>query len=283
VLARFHTVPVRSGLSSDDFLREHVLARQPVVLQGALDDWPAMRWTPASLKQAAPDEVLHYRTEEGVKSGRWADLVDLIFESDQPAPYLRNIDLATQLPALFRDIQPLPKYSADNWRSHFLMPRRWPGEVRKDLCELFVSRTGTRFPYLHMDYWGMSAFFAQTMGEKEIILFPSEDAPYLYPTPKDPLISSIDDFDQPDPDRFPEFEHARQFRVTLRAGDLLYNPRWWHTTRTLSPSITLIWAYWNRHEWDDLLHYVRTRVGRRWRFGIVPYLRLVGLCNLLTA
>lgn len=273
-------VPVRRGLSTEEFLNDHVRALQPVVLQGALDEWKALQWTPESLKRAAPDHVLRYRTEQGIQSGRWEDLLDRVFEGEGPAPYLRNIDLTRELPALVEDVQPLPEYSRSNWRSHPLMTGSWPAEVRKDLYELFVSRTDTTFPYLHMDYWGMSAFLAQIKGEKEVILFPAEDARYLYPT-ANPLVSSITEFDPPDDARFPLFRQARQHRVTLRAGDLLYNPRWWHTTRTLRTSITLIWAYWNRHEWDDLLRYVRTSVGRKWRLGLVPYLKLIRLANRL--
>src|SRR5262245_55206884 len=137
-------VPVRQDLSTEEFLHEHVLKLQPVVIQGALDRWKALQWTAEYLKQAAGSQVLSYRTEQGVESGRCAELLDLLFfQSDRPAPYLRNIDLMRQLPALARDIEPLPDYAADNWRSHFLMPRRWPAEVRKDLYELFISRPGT--------------------------------------------------------------------------------------------------------------------------------------------
>ena len=279
----YHPVPVRSDLSTEEFLREYVYERQPVVIKGALERWKALQWTPDYLKQAAGARILPYRTEQGMQSGRWDELIELIFESDRPAPYLRNIDLKAQLPMLAKDVEPLPDYSARNWRSHFLMTRNWPAEIRKDLYELFVSQTATAFPYLHVDYWGMSAFFAQLVGEKEIVLFPREDAPYLYPTEKDPLVSSITNFDDPDYGRFPALRQARQHRVTLGPGDLLYNPRWWHTTRTLKPSMTLIWAYWNKHEWDGLLDYVRTRVGRRWRPALVPYFTLVGLCNRLTA
>jgi hypothetical protein len=278
----FLTVPARSDLSIEEFRRDFVHERKPVVIKGALDRWKALSWTPEYLKQAAGSRIVRYRTEQGVKSGRWSDLIDLVW-SDRPAPYLRNIDLRTELPALARDIEPVPEYAADNWRDHVLMTRNWPAEIKKDLYELFVSQTATTFPYLHVDYWGMSAFFAQLFGEKEVILFPREDAPHLYPTDKDPLVSSIRDFDDPDYGTFPALRQARQYRVTLGPGDLLFNPRWWHTTRTLKPSITVIWAYWNKHEWDDLLHYVRTRVGRRWRPALVPYLRLVGFCNALTA
>ena len=150
------------------------------------------------------------------------------------------------------------------------MPRRWPAAVKKGTYELFVSRAAAAFPYLHIDYWGMSAFFAQVYGDKEVILFPPDDAPYLAATPGDPLVSTLTDFDRVDP-------RARQHRVTIGPGDLLFNPGWWHTTRTTRSAITVIWAYWNRHEWAHLLAAVRA-VGLTGRL-VAPYLRFVGMCN----
>jgi hypothetical protein len=235
------------------------------------------------LKQVAGSQTLSYRTEDGVQQGNFGALIDRIFYTDKPAPYLRNVDLRQQLPALARDIEPGLPYCSRNWRDHVLMPRRWPADVRKDLYEVFISRKNESFPYLHIDYWGMSAFMAQLYGRKEVILFPAEDARYLYPMAANPLKSSIRDFDNPDPDTFPEFRHARQYRVVLEPGDLLFNPGWWHTTKTLAPSITVIWAYWNRHEWEDLLNHVRARMSRKYRVALLPYLRLVGLCNRLAA
>ncbi len=277
--SRFHAVPVKANVSHDEFLRDYVLERRPVVIKGALEDWNALNWTPAYLDAKVGARRVCYRTEDQPTSGLFGDLIDRIFNGSGAAPYLRNIDLAEQLPELVEDIRPEVVYSANNWRSHFLMPRRWPPAVKKGAYELFVSKAAASFPYLHIDYWGMSAFFAQICGEKEVILFPPKDAPNLYPTASDPLVSAIDDLD--DYRRYPRLNAASQYRVTLGAGDLLYNPAWWHTTRTTQTAITLIWAYWNRHEWTQLLDNVRRAGGIKARV-FAPYLRFVGVCNQLS-
>jgi len=277
-----HAIPVSRDISPEAFVKEHVLERKPILIKGALKEWKALQWTPEYLKRVAGSEVLSYRTEEGVKQGNFGELIDRIFNTDKPAPYLRNLDLARQLPALGRDIGPELPYCSSNWRDHVLMPPGWPSEVRKDLYETFISRKNASFPYLHIDYWGMSAFLAQLYGRKEVILFPAEDARYLYPTATNPLRSSIREFDNPDYEAFPEFRHARMYRVILEPGDLLFNPGWWHTTKTLDTSITVIWAYWNRHEWKDLLNHVRSRMSLKYRVALLPYLRFVGMCNRLS-
>jgi histone arginine demethylase JMJD6 len=273
---RCYAVPVKANLSNEEFLYEHVLARQPVVIKGALTTWNAMRWTPEYLKAKAGARRVCYRTQGEPETATFGDLIDRIFDgpSQGPAPYLRNINLAEQLPELVEDTTPEPVYSHDNWRSHVLMPSGWPRSVKKGAYELFVSRTAASFPYLHIDYWGMSAFFAQICGEKEVILFPPEDAPNLYTTAGDPLVSEITDFDEL---AYPKLKATRQHRVTIGPGDLLYNPAWWHTTKTTRTAITLIWAYWNRHEWTHLLTAVRN-VGLRGRL-FAPYLWFVGVCN----
>jgi len=273
---RLHAVPVKANLSQAEFLEQHVLARRPVVIKGALDRWNALRWNPDELKTKVGHRRVEFRTEGKPATGRFGELVDRIFDGSSGAPYLRNIDVVEQLPELAADITPQPVYSQNNWRSHALMPRQWPAAVKKGAYELFVSPAAASFPYLHIDYWGMSAFFAQICGEKEVILFPPEDAPNLYPSADDPLVSEITDLD--DLDRYPTLKGARQHRVTIGAGDLLYNPAWWHTTKTTRTAITVIWAYWNRHEWTQLLSAVRTAGGIRGRL-FAPYLRFVGMCN----
>jgi len=275
----YYTVPVKSQLSNDEFLREHVLKMQPVLIKNALNDWKAISWSKDYLKARAGQHLITYRTEGKDATDRFGDLLDLVFDPSKQAPYLRNIDVGRQLPTLLADISPEPIYSRSNWRSHPLMPSAWPREVRKNLYELFISRANASFPYLHIDYWGMSGFLAQLYGEKEVILFPIEDARYLYTKPDSPRVSTITDFDNPDYDKFPVFRQAHQYRVRLRAGDLLYNPSWWHTTKTISTSMTLIWAYWNRHEWRNLVAEVRGSGGAKGRLAVVPYLQFVGMCN----
>jgi len=276
-----NAIPVSRDISPEAFLKDYVLERKPILIKGALKEWKALQWTPEYLKQVAGSQMLSFRTEDGIRQGNFGELIDQIFHTDKPAPYLRNVDLVRQLPMLARDLAPELPYCSNNWRDHVVMLRDWPAEVRKDLYEAFISRTNASFPYLHIDYWGMSAFLAQLYGRKEVILFPAEDARYLYPTATNPLKSSIREFDNPDFETFPELRHARMYRVILEPGDLLFNPGWWHTTKTLDASVTVIWAYWNQHEWEDLLNYVRTRMSVKRRVAMLPYLQFVGMCNRL--
>src|SRR5690242_12802109 len=134
---RFTAVPVKANLSKDEFLHEHVLARQPVLIQGALNHWNALRWTPQYLKAKVGARVVRYRTEGEAQSGAFGELIDRIFHgaTGAPAPYLRNINVADQLPELLDDIRPELVYSRNNWRSHFLMPSQWPPAVKKDAYE----------------------------------------------------------------------------------------------------------------------------------------------------
>ncbi len=279
---RFHTVPVKTNPSNEEFLQQHVLARQPVVIKGALDSWNALRWSPPYLEAKVGSREVRYRSEDGEQTGAFAELVERIFAGAADAPYLRNINVAEQLPELLDDIRPEPAYASTNWRSHFLMPREWPKAVKKGAFELFVSKAAASFPYLHIDYWGMSGFFAQICGDKEVILFPPEDAANLYPTARERLVSEVQDFDDPDYERYPRLRHARQHRITIGPGDLLYNPGWWHTTKTTRTAITVIWAYWNRHEWTHLVEAARGTGGIRGRL-LGPYLKFVGACNLLAS
>jgi hypothetical protein len=145
----------------------------------------------------------------------------------------------------------------NNWRDHWLWPKQWPEHVSKDLIELFISSKGVSFPKLHIDYWGMDGLIVQLHGSKEFILYSSEDSAYLYPSIDNPLVSTIPDFTNPDFNKFPELAKATQYRFQLKAGEILYNPRWWHTTTTLETSITIIMAYWHKDNYPIFIDEIK--------------------------
>lgn len=140
------------------------------------------------------------------------------------------------------------------------MPRDWifPDE----LVEIFYGGRGTRFPQLHQDWWGMHVFLTQIYGKKRAMLCPPEDRPYLYPTADNTLFSGIDDVENPDPTRYPLFEHAHPTWLTLTAGDSLFvPPGWWHATKMPEVSITVITVNWNRSNWSKFMReVVRTKL-----------------------
>ena len=111
---RHYAVPVKSNLSTEEFIQEHVLKQQPVLIKDALKNWRATAWSKDYLKAKAGQHVITYRTEGKEASGHFGDLLDLVFDPAKQAPYLRNIDVGRQLPSLLEDISPEPVYSTSN-------------------------------------------------------------------------------------------------------------------------------------------------------------------------
>ena len=234
--------------STKEFIDEFVHSRKPVIISNGLDLWKARNWDLQTLKEKVGNKEFSFRTEKGVKNAFFSNMIEQIENSSSKiqAPYLRNMDLLKMFPELRDDVFPNLPYMKDNWRDHWMWPKNWPEHVGKNLVELFISAKGVAFPRLHIDYWGMDGFIVQLHGSKEFVLYSSEDTPYLYPCENNPLVSTMPDFNNPDLSQFPKLSNATQYRFQLNAGEILYNPGWWHTTTTLETSITIIMAYWNK-------------------------------------
>lgn len=268
----------RDNLSRREFEREYSLMRRAVILTDATKEWAAREWTPASLKARVGHRELEFRG--GTRKMRFAELSDLIEAStdDSPAPYARNVHVFRDLPELAADIRPRIPYCVPDWKSSRLLPKHWVFE--NGLEELFYGGRGTKFPGLHVDYWGMDAFISQLYGEKEVIVFAPCDSPYLYPTAENPLVSSVRDLDDPDLDRYPLFPHARPIRFVLQPGETLFCPNgWWHTTSMSDVSITVVTANWCQGNWPQLIReYRRHHASSPWlKTRVVSaYLQAVG-------
>lgn len=255
-------IPRVSNLSLNEFMNEFVYLKKPVIITDGLTLWKAKDWNLQILKEKIGNKEFNYRTEQGVKTAVFSEMIERVIQSENPsfeipAPYLRNMNLLKMFPELKDDISPNLLYMENNWRNHWMWPNCWPEHVSKNLFELFISAKGVSFPKLHIDYWGMDGLIAQIYGSKEFILFSSEDTPYLYPSVDNPLVSTIPDFNNPNYDKFPELANATQYRFHLNAGEILYNPRWWHTTKTLETSITIIMAYWNRENYPAFINEIK--------------------------
>lgn len=268
----------RSNLSRREFEQEYSLARRPVILTDATKEWGAREWTPESLKAKVGHRELEFRGGQG--KIRFAELSDLIKASsdDAPAPYGRNIHVFRDLPELAADIRPRIPYCVPDWKSSRLLPKDWVFE--NGLEEMFYGGRGTRFPSLHVDYWGMDAFISQLYGVKDVLVYAPDQTPYLYPTAENPLVCSIRDFDNPDLDRYPMFHYARPIRLTLQPGETLFCPNgWWHTTSMPDVSITVVTASWCRGNWPQLVREYQKHHANSSRFkalAVSAYLQAIG-------
>ncbi|TPG54900.1 DUF6065 family protein [Sphingomonas glacialis] len=230
----------RSGMGTDEFLKDYYAPARPVILGGAMDDWPALkRWSPAYLKAligAAPVEYQGGRSENAR------------FELDKDrhrrtAPFEAFIDTITGAGAgndayltaynSDRNQQALAPMIADmGFLDAFLtrdaaMPNGMP----------WIGPAGT-VTSLHHDL--TNNFIAQIVGRKRLTLVPAAQVGRLYNAQH--VFSQIADLDDPDLDmaRYPALADATQYDVILEPGEILFVPLgWWHQVKALDFSVTL--------------------------------------------
>lgn len=258
-----------------EFARRYMLPGRPVVIRHAMPEWRAYDWTLDKLIEVLGDHPVRIGPDYIPFSKVAADIA--ASTTEQPGPYLRNLDIEKNLPQLWPDVNPRLIYAQPNWKASRLMPSGWI--FPDNLVEIFIGGKGTSFPQLHQDWWGMHVFVTQLVGQKRAMLCPPEDRPYVYPTEENPLFSEITTF-PPDNKEFPLFENAHPTYLTLEPGDTLFvPPGWWHSTYMPGVSITTITHNWNCTNWNGFVKDV-------WRRGIkkapvktaatVLYMSLVG-------
>ena len=110
----------RHGLTYDDFMKNYLIPRKPVIVTGVLTGWKALtRWTPEFFKTRYGAKVVRI---EGTTwtLGAYIDRV-LASTPDDPAPYLKDQIIRELDPELAHDIQPFIEYVFPNWlRGHYL-------------------------------------------------------------------------------------------------------------------------------------------------------------------
>jgi hypothetical protein len=244
----------RSKLSYDDFRRDYIEPRRPVIVTDAMDQWRARHhWTPAYFKERFGPRVVE--TDDGWTTV--SEFVDRLNDRQSTKiPFIREQPIEWVLPELMNDLQPMPPYHHPNWLN---VP--WPklgsrgyAHRMKRLAQTDLNFTGAgkNFPVLHIDRFRSHALIFQVLGDKVFYSYPPSETPYLYTNGGD--VSAITDVENPNLAKYPLFERARQLKFELRAGEMLFNPSgWWHTTKTLQTSISVVISFANVSNWLELV------------------------------
>ncbi|XP_008117604.2 hypoxia-inducible factor 1-alpha inhibitor [Anolis carolinensis] len=117
-----------------------------------------------------------------------------------------------------------------NWINRQQAKRGW-GQLTSNL--LLIGMEGNVTP-AHYDE--QQNFFAQIKGYKRCILFSPDQFECLYPYPVHHPCDrqSQVDFDNPDYERFPNFQNVVGYETVVGPGDVLYIPMyWWHHIESL--------------------------------------------------
>lgn len=225
--------------SVEEFEARYRRPGRPVILRGAIDDWPAMRrWSSEYLKRRFGDrEVPVIRSRHGsmytAQGGlfyeriRFGDYVDQL-AGGRPLDLYMVFRVHEALPELFDDIvRPAYCRGAGWYRARF-----------------WFAAPDTKGP-LHRDL--PDNLYAQIAGRKQFVMV---DRGLTRMVHRHAFYSGVPNYspvdaEEPDLRRHPRFRDAPRQLAVLEPGDLFYIPRrWWHQARSLSTSLSvnLWWA-----------------------------------------
>ena len=233
------------NLSGEDFLHSFYAPGRPVLIKGAIAQWPALdRWTPDYLAHKVGDAVIEYqggrssaqdyevRKDRHRKRAPFDQFIALARKGGNDA-YLTAYNSAANGPALRvleADMGPIDAYLT-----------RAPGM-------LWIGGAGAFTP-LHFDL--TNNLLAQVSGTKRVILIPPSQTRRL--AHRSHVFSAVCDVtDEAQLTLFPQARDILRYDVLLSPGDLLFIPiGWWHQVRT--DSFATMLTYTNFH-WPNVGH-----------------------------
>lgn len=227
----------RHRLTPEEFFARYYFRNRPVIVEGLLDDWPALaRWTPEWLAERFGDvavEVMAGRDEEAdpdfhaERLRHELPLRELI--ARMRAGATNDVYLVARNSLLLREpFRPL----LDDVRA----PAGYihPDVHSPDTVHLWFGPAGT-LSNLHHDH--LNVLFCQVLGRKRFWLSPSWETPRMA---NDRGLYSAVDILAPDTARFPAFARATVHECVVGPGDALLIPvGWWHAVQALDVSLSV--------------------------------------------
>ena len=262
-LAREGTIRVEKKyrMSYQEFADSHLFANYPVVIGDAADGWLAKgKFTPQFFKD-------RYADREVIINGKpynFGEILDWMMTATEanPAPYPCTLQLERDYPELLPDVMPRLRYSLPDRIQSKLLPNRLLAGA--NTLELFFGSPGGQFPYVHYDYMCLHAFITQIYGEKEFTVIPPSQTAYVYPTPGNTWVSQVNDVRNPDLEKYPLFANATPISFVVGPGETLFIPcGWWHTARSLTPTISVALDCLNASNWKNFMNEVNINLSQR--------------------
>lgn len=249
----------RSDLNFQDFVNEYIIPNKPVILTNAAKGWNAhQHFTPEFFKNNFPGKVASIK---GTPYTMSAYIEMMLTSTEQnPAPYPWKMDIERKFPELLEYLEPRFEVMKKNrLKSPFFSERLIPQAAT---LEIFFGGPSGWFPYIHYDLYGLYAIVTQVHGRKEFILYEPDQGKNLYPDPENPWMSTIKEYYNPDYNKWPLFKNAQSASVIIGPGETVYVPKgWWHTARSLEPTISIAQDLLVHANWDlfrrDVVFYKR--------------------------
>ncbi|KAL7133646.1 hypothetical protein ABFS83_12G156200 [Erythranthe nasuta] len=240
----------KRGISVDEFVSNFEEHNKPVLLEGCLENWPAMqKWDREYLIEVCGDArfsvgPLQMKLEDYF---RYSDQV----REERPL-YLFDPKFAEKVPDLGTDYQ-VPKYFNEDLFSVL-------GDERPDYRWIIIGPTGSGSSF-HIDPNSTSAWNAVIMGSKKWVLFPPDMVPPgVFPSPDGAEVAcpvSIIEW-------FMNFYNAtkslkkRPVECVCKAGEVIFVPNgWWHLVINLEDSVAITQNFVSRRNLLNVLDFLK--------------------------
>ncbi|CAH1798454.1 unnamed protein product [Owenia fusiformis] len=222
-------------LSKGEFEDEYLSKGEPIIIENAIDDWPAGKWTLDSLSERVGHKTCNVRwktnTEE-YKNGkqyfiRQTTLKEYISDikamnAKAKSSYMAVQNMKQTFPELLDDIK-IPEYVGKLHGGPFM----W-------------IALQNHYEYCHFD--PDDGLLIILNGQKHVRLYGC-DIDSMYPNPKGTkgrTVQSGVNFDDPDWNMHPNFCNAKCRYGTLNSGDMLFIPAfWWHQVTSTQTTISV--------------------------------------------
>lgn len=237
------------ALTPEEFKKNYLFKNRPVVLTNATEHWSGLgKFTPEFFKQNYPEILLTIKDRQ-LKLGEYIDMM-LSSTAENPAPYPCKLKLTPEYGDLLNDVNPPYRHARPDRTNSKIIPRRFFSGV--DTYEIFFGGPGGWFPYLHYDVLKLHALINQLYGEKQFIVYTPDQAEFMYPNPKIPWQSSVENYYAPDLEKYPLFKNAVASTITVGPGETMFIPcGWWHSARSLTPTISVAFDLLNNSNWSQ--------------------------------
>ncbi len=233
-------VDIVENISPEDFRKNYLLPRRPLVIKGLSQSWPAReKWDIDYFKNVAGDlEVPLYDNSKAdpskpvnsaVAKMKMGDYLELIkTEPTELRIFLFNI--FKHRPELLKDIN---------------LPKDLMGGFIESMPAMFFGGSNS-VTFLHYDIDMPHLFHTHFGGRKQIILFDYKWKRRLYCIPN--ATYALEDYDvlNPDFEKFPALKGVEGYELFLEHGETLFMPRaMWHWMKYLDGSFSLSLRAWD--------------------------------------
>ncbi|KAL0344860.1 UNVERIFIED_CONTAM: F-box protein [Sesamum radiatum] len=238
------------GISVEEFVLNFEEPNKPVLLEGCLDNWPAMgKWDREYLIEVCGDARFSVGPVE-------MKLEDYFMYSDQVKEerplYLFDPKFADKVPQLGLDYE-VPEYFNEDLFSVL-------GNERPDYRWIIIGPAGSGSSF-HIDPNSTSAWNAVIRGSKKWVLFPPDVVPPgVLPSPDGAEVAcpvSIIEW-------FMNFYNAtkswkkRPIECVCKAGEVIFVPNgWWHLVFNLEDSVAITQNFVSRRNLLNVLDFLK--------------------------